>query len=254
MSRSRFPRGWSASPVVRSRPMRRVAPFALLVLLCAACKTGPAETGPSADPTPRKEPQKEAPAMTDFDPKSPAAWMQAEAIAATAARGKLEKRSDALPFLFQAEAPPFVLVHQGQVVRDKGAKVAGAYLRDLGIIEGKGPGIEDVLVVLFALDAWPPVPGVPKESYVHAPGDKALADITAQVYFDGAEATVTLVYFTSGPIMPKPPGPPAPGDTVGSMDPDFRPKSYRQIARCTLTIPKKGDPAWKVEPLNWSEP
>jgi hypothetical protein len=233
-------------------PMRRVAPFVLLVLLCAACKAGPSETGRSSEPTPRKDQQKEAPAMTDLDPKSPAAWMQAEAIAATAARGKLEKRSDALPFLFKAEDPPWVLVHKGQAVRGKGGKVAGEYLRDLGIIEGKGPGIEDVLVALAALDGWPPVTGVDRTSYVHAPGDKALADITAGVYFDGVTATVTLVYFLSGPILPERRGPAAPGDTVGGMDPDFRPKPYRKIARCTLTIPKSGDPTWKIEPLNWS--
>ena len=192
--------------------------------------------------------------MTDLDPKSPAAWMQAEALAATAAKGKLAKRSDALPFLFTTTDPPgAVLVHQGKVVRGKGAQVAGEYLRDLGIIEGKGPGIEDVLAVLDALDAWPQVTGVAKTSYVHAPGDKALADITAQVYWDGVSALITLVYFLSGPIMPERGGPAAPGDTVGGMDPDYRPRPYRKIARCTLTIPKTGDPAWKIEHLNHSE-
>ncbi len=191
--------------------------------------------------------------MTDLDPKSPAAWMQAEAIAATVAKGKLEKRSDALPFLFKAEDPPWVLIHKGQVVREKGAKAAGEYLRDLGIIEHKGPGIDDVLVVLAALDALPPVPGVSKDSYVHAPGDKALADITAQVYSSGSTATITLVYYLSGPIMPERGGPAGPGDTVGDVDPDYKPKPYRKIARCTLTIPKTGEPSWKVEHLNWSE-
>jgi hypothetical protein len=191
--------------------------------------------------------------MTDLDPKSPVAWQQAEALAATVAKGKLEKRSDALPFLFRADSPPAVLVHHGKVVRDKGAKVAGEYLRDLGIIEGRGPAIEDVLAVLAALDAWPPVQDVPKESYVNAPGDKKLADLTAQVYFDGVSAQITLVYFLSGPLMPGSGGPAAPGDTVGSRDPNFQPKPYRKIARCTLMIPQKGEPTWKVENLNWAE-
>jgi len=191
--------------------------------------------------------------MTDFDPKSPAAWMQAEAIAATAARGKLEKRSDALPFLFKAEDPPWVLVHKGQAVRAKGPAVAGDYLRDLGIIEGKGPAIEDVLVVLAALDALPPVPKVPKESYIHAPGDRALADVTARVTFDGVTAQVILVYFVGDPVPVKgASGPPAPGDTVGGRDPNYKPSvtMVRPIARCTLVIPKTGEAAWKIEQLN----
>ncbi|HWO20619.1 MAG TPA: hypothetical protein VNO30_17740 [Kofleriaceae bacterium] len=237
--------------------MRRAAPIALLVLLCAACKTGPSDTGRSPEPTTRKdqptEPQKEAPPMTDLDPKSPAAWMQAQAVAATAGRGKLEKRSDALPFLFKAEDPPWVLVHQGKVVRDKGAQAAGAYLRDLGIVEGKGPAIDDVLVVLAALDAMPPVTEVPKDSYVNAPGDKALSDITARIYANGDLARITLVYFLSGPLTPERGGPAGSGDTVGGMDPNYKPKPYRKIARCKLVIPKTGDAAWKVEHLNWTQ-
>lgn len=192
--------------------------------------------------------------MTDLDPTSPAAWMQAEALAATVARGKIQKHSDALPFLFKADQPPYVLIHKGQVVRDKGVKVAGEYLRDLGIVENRGPAIDDVLVVLGALDALPPVTGAPKESYVHAPGDKALADLTARIYVGGGNAKITLVYFLSGPLMPERGGPAAPGDTVGDMDPDHRPKPYRKIARCRLVIPKAGDAAWTVEQLNWSEP
>ena len=234
--------------------MRRAASFALLVSLCVACKTGPSDTGRSPDPSPRKDQQKEAPAMTDLDPKSPAAWMQAEALAATAGKGKIQKVSDALPFLFKAEQPPYVLVHKGQVVRDRGVKAAGEYLRDLGIVENRGPGLEDVLVVLAALDALPPVKGVAKESYVHAPGDKAQADITAKLYVGGGNAKITLVYFLSGPLMPDRGGPAGPGDTVGGMDPDYKPKPYRKIARCRLVIPRTGDPAWTVEELNWSEP
>jgi hypothetical protein len=230
--------------------MWRSAIFAALLAVCAACKTGPSDTGRTSDPGQHPEPTKEGPKMTDLDPKSPAAWMQAEALAATAAKGKIAKRSDALPFLFTATDPPYVLVHKGKVVREKGAKVAGEYLRDLGIIEGKGPSIEDALVVLAALDALPPVTGVAKESYVHAPGDKKLADATAQIYFDGVTATVTLFYFLSGPIMPGSGGSAAPGDTVGGMAPGYQPKPYRKVARCTLTIPKAGDPAWMVENLN----
>jgi len=189
--------------------------------------------------------------MTDMDPKSPAAWMQAQAIAATAAKGKLQKRSDALPFLFTAESPPVVLVHHGAVVRGKGPKVVGEYLRDLGIIEGHGPQIDDILFLLGAFEALPPVTEVPKESFVHAPGDAKLADVTASVYFDGLTASITLTYFLGPPTAPKGgSGPPGPGDTVGSKDPNYKPSMIRPIARCTLMIPKTGDLAWKVERLN----
>lgn len=192
--------------------------------------------------------------MTDMDPTSPAAWMQAQAIAATVAKGKLQKRSDALPFLFTATSPPVVLVHHGAVVRGKGAKVVGEYFRDLGIIEGKGPQIEDALFVLAAFDALPPITEVPRDSYVHAPGNPKLADATARVDFTGMDAGIELTYFLSPPLMPRGGnGPPGPGDTVGGKDPNYKPSMYRQIARCTLVIPKTGDPAWKIERLNRSE-
>ena len=168
--------------------MCRAALFALL-LLSACNKSSPTDTGTPNGPVP----QDKVPPMTDLDPKSPTAWKQAEAIAATAAHGALVKRSDALPFMFMADSPPAVLVHKGHVVRERGAKIAGEYLRDLGIIDGTGPKIEDVLFVLFALDAWPPITGAAKEGYVNAPGDKSLADVTAAVEFDGVTARVTLV-------------------------------------------------------------
>jgi hypothetical protein len=193
--------------------------------------------------------------MTDQDPSSPAAWTQAQALAATAAKGPVQKRSDALPFLFTAASPPVVLVHHGAIVRGKGAKVIGEYLRDLGIIEGKGPQIEDALFVLAAFDALPPVTEVARDSFVHAPGDAKLADVTARVDFDGLTAGIELTYFLGPPTAPKTGnGPPGPGDTVGSKDPNYKPAMIRPIARCTLQIPKTGDPAWKVERLNRAEP
>jgi len=226
--------------------MRPVGTLAILVTCLVACsKPVPGDTNSHPpDPPPHDE---KATTMTDFDPTSPTAWQQAEAIAATAAKGTLEKRSDALPFMFMADDPAAVLVHKGRVVREKGGKVAGEYLRDLGIIEGKGPKIEDVLFVLFALDAWPPIKEVPKEAYVHAPDNPAQADVTAQVDFDGVTAHVTLVYFLGEPALPQHG---SGAGNIGGMDPDFKPKLVRPAARCTLTIPKTGDPAWKIEKLN----
>lgn len=222
----------------------------------AGCKSGPADTGAPVEPprtephAPSPAPQKGAPSMTDLDPSSPEAWKQAEALAAAAAPGKLSRRSAALPFLFTAEGGAAVLVHRGEVVRDRGAKAAGAYLRDLGVIMGKVPAIDDALAVLAALAALPPITDVPSDRFVHAPGDAALADVTARLEFDGVTATVTLTYFLGPPTPPKGTGAaPAPGD-VGAREPGYKPSLVRPIARCTLTIPKAGDAAWKVERLS----
>ncbi|MEJ7599690.1 MAG: hypothetical protein WKG01_17415 [Kofleriaceae bacterium] len=168
-------------------------------------------------------------------------------IASKSARGDLEKRSDALPFLFIADSPSQILVHKGRVVTERGAKVAGEYLRDLGIIDGTGPKIDDVLTVLGVLDAWPPVKGVRKEAYVHTPDNPGMAGSTARVEFDGASARVTLVYFLGEPKLLQGA---QPGDEVGGMGSDFRPSMIREALRCVLTIPRTGAPVWEVTPVN----
>lgn len=223
----------------------------LAVILGIACNCGPSDRSPQ--PTSPSDPKNPSMTMTDTDPTSPEAWKQAEAIAAKAARGSLEKRSDDLPFMFMADVPAAVLVHKGRVVTEKGGKIAGEYLRDLGIIEGKGPKIADVLFVLFALDAWPPVKEVPKESYVNAPDNPAQKDITARVDFDGLTATINLVYFLGEPQIPRNPASNGKGvpDDVGGRDFSTKQNAVRPIVRCTLTIPKTGDPAWKVERMTW---
>lgn len=196
---------------------------------------------------------KEAPPMPTMDPSSPEAWKQAEAIAAAAARGTLEVRSKALPFMFMADSPPAVLVHSGKVVTEKGAAAAGRYLRDLGVIQGRGPAIEDVLFVLFAFRAWPPIKDVAEESYVHVASDERLADLTARIEHDGEAARVVLHYFLSG------------GDAhsardykendVGSVDRNGRAAAARPVARVTLLIPATGEPAWQpIEKLMWADP
>jgi hypothetical protein len=192
--------------------------------------------------------RREAPIMTHLDPADPAAWKQAEAIAATAARGALERRSDALPFMFMADSPAAVLVHHGRVVTDKGPAAAGAYLRDLGLIDGKGPQIDDVLFVLFAFKAWPTVKGAAPEGYIHAPDAPALSELTAQVEFDGVSARVILHYWLPDPGG----GAGGHGNDVGSIDPDLQVTQVRPIARATLEIARTGDASWQVEYLNWA--
>jgi hypothetical protein len=234
---------------------RAVIAAALALTFGVACNKEP-NNAPRSTPVEgsASRPGPGAPTMTDMDPKSPNAWKQAEAIAATAAHGQLTKRSDALPFMFMAEHPAAVLVHKGAVVKDRGAKAVGSYLRDLGIIMGTGPKIDDVLFVLFALDGWPPIhevaKGINKEHYIHQPNDKSLADVTASVEFDGVNATIMLVYFLGEPVPAGGGGSGRPGDTVGSMDPDRPQARVRPMARCTLTIEQSGDSAWKIEKLN----
>lgn len=253
--------------------MLRLATLVVIFMISVSCKsTDPPEDGTQ---TPKQESvagdqreqedgdeeaeepdeAEETPTMTNTDPNSPEAWEQAKKIAANVAKGPFEKRSDALPFMFMAKSPPRVLVHEGEVVTDRGPAVAGRYLRDLGIIRGEGPGIEDVLYLLFALDALPPIEKVSeeisKEAYIHVPDDERLSDLTARVEYDGEQARVVLHYF-----LPK-----NDSDTedmkendVGAVDPTMAEPEVRPVARCTLTIPQSGDAEWTIEELNWADP
>ena len=245
--------------------MRHTILLATITVLCASScgktenkdkggnTTNTANTAKTNGPTDgakHSDDNNKAPMMTHTD-TSPAAWKEAEAIAAKASVGQLEKRSDALPFLFMADAPAAVLVHQGAVVTAKGAAAAGAYLRDLGIVDGSGPGIEDVLFVLFAFDAWPPVQdhGAHKEQFINSPGDPSLAELTARVDMETEAAHVVLHYW-----LPEPTPPPEDLENdVGSIDPDSVPVVVRPVLRTTLVIPRAGAAAWKpVEKLNWA--
>src|SRR5262245_36636065 len=114
----------------------------------------------------------DTPTITATDPKDPAAWSEAARLAQRAAT---DKHSDALPFLFDGPKGP-VLVHHGKVVTERGPAVAGAYLRDLGVIRSAGPTIDDAVYALAALDALPAVDKLSKDAFVHAT-DAKLADI-----------------------------------------------------------------------------
>jgi hypothetical protein len=226
---------------------------AMVACLVASCGQGNHASGPA----PHEE-GKEAPPMTTMDPSSSEAWKQAEAIAATQASGALKMRSKALPFLFMADRPAAVLVHKGVVVKEKGAAAAGSYLRDLGVIQGKGPAIEDVLYVLHVLDAWPSIKEVDQQAYIHYPNDERLADLTARLEYDGESARVVLHYFLSEGARPSPVEPSQKDykkNDVGTVDKQARPPATRQVARATLVIPASGEPAWKpIEKLNWADP
>lgn len=194
--------------------------------------------------------------MTHTDPSDPQAWAEAQQIAAQQHAGAVKKRSDALPFLFQGDRSKSVLIHRGAVITARGPVVAGAYLRDLGIAQNKGPKLEDVLWTLWALDALPDVAPMAPEGYVNRAGDKRLEDLTARIEWDGKSAHIVLHYF-------KPEAkPPANVNVSGGADVQqgtgvggrVGGSTVREIVRMTLDIPEKGDAKWRREDLNWADP
>ena len=234
--------------------------IALAVLVgCADGKSSPPGTA-----TPRTNPQdpagsqgsqgsqdKQEKKMTSTDPRDPKAWEQAAALAQQAAGAAVTKHSDRLPFLFTAGAKK-VLVHKGAVVTGRGPAVAGAYLRDLGVIQGMGPQIDDILVALDALDALPNVDGVDKRAWV----DKSVADLAPYIYTDGTTAQVVLHYFLGGKpvqtIDSDPTHKKQAGASAGAPLDQPRPPGAgpRATARMTLEIRAAGDAAWKRETIN----
>jgi hypothetical protein len=175
-------------------------------------------------------------------------WEQAAALAQTVSPAPVSKRSDGLPYLFQSATSRGILVHRGQIVTVRGVAVAGAYLRDLGIIDQRGPGLDDVLHLLTVLEALPKIDGLVGDEYIHCPGDERLGELTARLEADGSsarEARVVLCYFLD--LIP---GPSAilSGERLASMVPP------RPIARAVLTIPREGDASWTISELAWRDP
>lgn len=228
----------------------------LIALGALACTRSGADRDPGREPH-RPEPTAPSPAnpvtMTHTDPHDPASWTEAEQLAAKQKVGDVHKRSDALPFLFSADRAKAVLIHHGAVVTKRGPVIAGAYLRDLGVPQGKGPQLDDVLWTLWALDALPSVDPLGPEGYVNVPNNKRLADLTARIEFDGQSAHIVLHYFKPEPKLPKDvhPGGSAPqGTAVGGRVGG----TTRALVRMTLDIPEKGDSAWRREDINWADP
>jgi hypothetical protein len=172
--------------------------------------------------------------MTTTDPNDPQAWKQAEAIAQAAAGAPVHKKTDRLPFLFFTDDSRIVLVHHGAVMKARGPAAVGGYLRDLGIIDGKGPTIEDIVYLLEVLDALPPITDVPPTQYVLSKS----SPLTSRVEHDGKTGKVVLSYILGD--GPRPRG-----------DENARPTKL--VARAVLEIPKAGDAAWKpIEKSTWS--
>lgn len=191
--------------------------------------------------------------MTHTDPHDPASWTEAQQIAAKQGAGEVKKRSDALPFLFQADRTKAVLIHHGQVITQRGPVVAGSYLRDLGVPRGQGPQLDDVLWTLWALDALPRVDPLSPEGYINVPNNKRLADLTARIEWDGLSAHIVLHYFKPEPKLP-PNVNPGGGSPQGTAVGGRLGGTTRDLVRMTLDIPETGDSAWRREDIHWADP
>lgn len=228
----------------------------LCVALAGACtradRTAPAPANQgheSAEGADRNNQPSTEDTMTADSPGSAGntgdSWDQARAVAAShlgVEPDKLNKRNDELPYMFTAPGVRGVLVHQGKVVTDTGPAVAAGYLRDMGVVEGRGPSLNSVLYVLFALRALPAVDKLGEEAYIHSPGVKRMEALTARVEQQGGVARIVLHYF-----LPEPPVHGG-GDTVG--------RATRPVARLTLEISKsaEGKPEWQRQDIQWTSP
>lgn len=160
------------------------------------------------------------------------AWAQALKIAEKTGAFGLAQWRDDLPYLFQAKGTRGVLVHNGAVVTARGPAAAAAYLRDLGILDGKGPSPRSILTLFFVLKAFPVVPGLPEESAVDMHGPP---DLRPRVELANGHAHVILNY-----------GLPSnnPGPSLGTVP----------MMRETLDIGPTGDATWTGEQFDWRLP
>jgi len=189
--------------------------------------------------------------MTSTDPRNPKSWSEASALAQKAAAGPVTLHSDALPFFYDGPKGP-ILVHLGKVVTERGPVIAGAYLRDLGIIRGMGPAIDDAVFALTALDALPAVDKLAKDAFVHA-SDPKLADVHPRIETDGQTARIVLHYFLAGPPTQQVDPDPSHRHVGSPTQSDMKVK-VQPVARMSLTIPSSGDAAWSRENINIAIP
>lgn len=177
------------------------------------------DTSPGGTPPPKTQ-TGEPPVTHASDP-----WAQARAIAEKTGAAGLARWTDDLPYLFQAKGTRGVLVHEGAVVTATGPAAAGAYLRDIGILDGKGPGPASILTLLYVLRAFPAVPDLPEQSAIDDLGPEPLRP---RVELSGGRARVILHYRL-------------PGDGRGPS------RGTVPVMRETLDIGPTGDAAWTGE-------
>jgi hypothetical protein len=235
----------------------RVGVGLLAILLGCSCKRGDAQPTKNSEKPNAETNADVALHMTSTDPKDPMAWQQALQEAQARATGPVSKHSDALPFLFKAEKPRAVLIHHNRIVAERGPKAAGAYLRDIGVPQGQGPGLDDVLWTLWALEALPKVEGYEEQGFINAPNVPRFKDLNPYIYFTGTTAQVVLCYL--GPKLPPPPEVPLdarhnPNVVRGGGEAaNTPPIDVYKFVRMTFDIPAQGDASWKREDLNWGD-
>lgn len=158
-------------------------------------------------------------------------WEQALEIAKKSGVASPARWKDDVPYLFQAKGTRGVLVHRGAVVTARGPAAAGAYLRDVGILEGKGPSPGSILTLLYVLQAFPTVEGLPEQSAIDMMGLEALRP---RVETGNGHARVILHYW-----LPRDPGPS---------------RGTSPVMRETLDIGPTGDAAWTGERIDFPQP
>jgi hypothetical protein len=202
---------------------------AALVALGGGCP----KREPSADTPPRPGPSADPPKPGPGDTAMPSSnpWDQARTIAEKSGASGPSKWKDDVPYLFQAKGSRGVLVHNGAVVTARGPAVAGAYLRDLGVLDGNGPSPDSLLTLLYVLQAFPAVEGLPEQSAVDTLGPP---DLQPRIERAGGHAKVILSY-----RLPRDPGP-----SRGTVP----------VMRETLDIGPSGDAAWTGERIDWKLP
>jgi hypothetical protein len=139
---------------------------------------------------------------------------------------------DDVPYLFQAKGTRGILVHNGAVLAARGPAAAAAYLRDVGILDGKGPSPRSILVVLFVLRAFPTVADLPEESAVDMHGPE---DLRPRVERADGHARLILNYRLPNDN---------PGPSRGTVP----------MMRQTLDIGPSGDASWVGERFDWQRP
>lgn len=179
-------------------------------------------------------------------------WEGAEAIAKAYVKKKSfffnrpkVERAPGPRYMFWAHGYRGVLVHHGKVVTGRGLEVAASYLRDVGIVAGPEPTIDQALFTLFVLHALPEVEGFGEEAYVYSDASGPLKDLRARIEREPGKATILLFYQ---------------GDEgSGYLEagaPDRPEADLRAVVKMSLTITANptDEVAWTREDFTWEHP
>lgn len=207
--------------------------WAALWVLASACSGGTTRT--------------ETPVTSDVE-----SWEGAEAIAKAYVKRKSfffnrpeVQRAPGPRYMFWAHGYRGVLVHHGKVITGRGLEVAAAYLRDVGIVAGPEPTIDQALSALFVLHALPEVEGFGEEAYVYSDASGPLKDLRARIEREPGKATIVLSYLGD--------------EDSGYFEagaPDRPEADLRAVVKMSLAIAEspKGPAAWTREDFTWEYP